>query len=174
MATATKLREKSDRFSSSFGLGTKPATPPPMAAWVAGRSPICSTPKRFDQPSNRSKSVRVSSNNRAANDGHSDKLENGSACSGNSAQAELAAAAEKRLLEESFEQLSSSQKSLLARQLGYDSFANLLAASKIVTLSDGSTWWLTADRFGAWTAWNCCAIGMSADVRVPDNTLASP
>jgi hypothetical protein len=74
----------------------------------------------------------------------------------------------KRLLEEAFEQLSSPQKSMLAHQLGYDSFAGVLAASTVVTLSDGSAWWLTADRNGSWTAWNLCSIGFSQGCQTSD------
>jgi hypothetical protein len=61
-------------------------------------------------------------------------------------------------LDEKFGQLSTLQKLLLARQLGYDSFDSMLAASTVVSLSDGSTWWLTADRFGGRTAWNLCQL----------------
>jgi hypothetical protein len=63
-----------------------------------------------------------------------------------------------QMLEATFEQLSDSQKVLLARQLGYESFRSMVAASTIVTLSDGSVWWLTADRYGGWTAWNLCTL----------------
>src|SRR6478672_7566735 len=63
-----------------------------------------------------------------------------------------------KLLESSFEHLSVSQKEMLARQLGHASFSELLQASKVVTLSDGSRWWMTADRNGALTAWNLCAL----------------
>jgi hypothetical protein len=61
-------------------------------------------------------------------------------------------------VDEKFGQLSTLQKLLLARQLGYDSFDSMLAASTVVSLSDGSTWWLTADRFGGRTAWNLCQL----------------
>jgi hypothetical protein len=61
-------------------------------------------------------------------------------------------------LDDKFGQLSTLQKLLLARQLGYDSFDSMLAASTVVSLSDGSTWWLTADRFGGRTAWNLCQL----------------
>jgi hypothetical protein len=64
----------------------------------------------------------------------------------------------KNLLESSFEHLSASQKEMLARQLGHASFDALVKASKVVTLSDGSIWWMTADRNGALTAWNLCAL----------------
>src|SRR5436309_13682271 len=63
-----------------------------------------------------------------------------------------------RALDEKLGQLSTVQKLLLARQLGYDSFDSMLAASTVVSLSDGSTWWLTADRFGGRTAWNLCQL----------------
>ena len=72
--------------------------------------------------------------------------------------AECSSELAKQTLEESFKQVSPSQKMLLARQLGFESFAGLAAASTVVTLSDGSRWWLTADRFGAWTTWNLCAL----------------
>jgi hypothetical protein len=65
-------------------------------------------------------------------------------------------------LDEKFSQLSTVQKLLLARQLGYDSFDSMLAASTVVSLSDGSTWWLTADRFGGRTAWNLCQLPFQA------------
>jgi hypothetical protein len=64
----------------------------------------------------------------------------------------------KQALEETFKRVSLSQKTLLARQLGFESFDGLVAASTVATLSDGSRWWLTADRFGAWMAWNLCAL----------------
>ncbi len=64
-------------------------------------------------------------------------------------------------LESSFEYLSVSQKEMLARQLGYESFDALLKASKMVTLSDGSMWWMTADRNGVLTAWNLCPLESS-------------
>jgi hypothetical protein len=72
--------------------------------------------------------------------------------------AECSAELVKQTLEDTFKQVSLPQKSLLARQLGFDSFEDLVAASTVATLSDGSRWWLTADRFGAWTAWNLCAL----------------
>jgi hypothetical protein len=77
-------------------------------------------------------------------------------------------------LDEKFRQLSPLQKLLLARQLGYDSFSSMLAASTIVSLSDGSTWWVTADQYGGRTAWNLCQLEFSpsaetnADAPVPD------
>jgi hypothetical protein len=61
-------------------------------------------------------------------------------------------------LNEKFSQLSTLQKLLLARQLGFESFDSMLAASTVVSLSDGSTWWLTADRFGGRIAWNLCQL----------------
>jgi hypothetical protein len=64
----------------------------------------------------------------------------------------------KATLKKTFGRLSPSQKLVLSRQLGYDSFSNMLAASTVATLSDGSSWWLTADRYGAWTAWNLCQL----------------
>lgn len=64
----------------------------------------------------------------------------------------------KATLEKTFSGLSSLQKLLLSRQFGYDSFNNMVAASTVATLSDGSSWWLTADRYGAWTAWNLCQL----------------
>jgi len=64
----------------------------------------------------------------------------------------------KEKLEHTFEQLSPLQKLVLARQLGYESFDSMIIASTVVVLSDGSAWWLTADRAGAWTAWNLCAL----------------
>ncbi len=64
----------------------------------------------------------------------------------------------KATLDKTFGQLSPLQKLLLSRRLGYDSFNGMLAASTIATLSDGSSWWLTADRQGAWTAWNLCQL----------------
>jgi hypothetical protein len=64
----------------------------------------------------------------------------------------------KATLEKTFGGLSPLQKLLLSRQFGYDSFSSMLAASTVATLSDGSSWWLTADRFGAWTAWNLCQL----------------
>jgi len=76
----------------------------------------------------------------------------GSACSSELVQ---------QTLQKTFEELSSPQKLRLARQLGYDSYNNMLAASTVVTLSDGSAWWLTADRYGAWTAWNLCRLNFS-------------
>jgi hypothetical protein len=72
-----------------------------------------------------------------------------------------------------FAHLPASQKERLARQLGYDSFDRLLQASKVVTLSDGSTWWLTADRNGVVTPWNFCALE-SAPTAQANKTLASP
>ena len=74
--------------------------------------------------------------------------------------------------EETFEQLSPLQKLLLARQLGYESFDSLLAASTVVTLSDGSAWWLSADRHGEWTAWNLCNLG-SQDGRRSGETFVA-
>src|SRR4051812_30535948 len=62
----------------------------------------------------------------------------------------------KAMLKKTFGRLSPLQKLLLSRQLGYDSFSSMLDASTVATLSDGSSWWLTADRLGAWTAWNLC------------------
>lgn len=79
----------------------------------------------------------------------------------------------RKTLEENFEQLSSPQRFLLAGQLGYESFDKLLDASTVVTLSDGSVWWLTADQFGAWTAWNLYAIGFPQDGQTSDATVAS-
>jgi hypothetical protein len=67
----------------------------------------------------------------------------------------------KARLKKTFSRLSPLQKLLLARQLGYDSFSSMLAASTVATLSDGSSWWLTADRYGAWTAWNLCQLDIS-------------
>jgi len=61
-------------------------------------------------------------------------------------------------LKSALDQIPESQKDLLARQLGHDSFEAVLQASTVVTLSDGSTWWITADRNGAWTAWNLCTL----------------
>ncbi len=66
----------------------------------------------------------------------------------------------RKTFEETFEQLSPLQRLLLARRLGYESFDSLLAASTVVTLSDGSAWWLSADRHGEWTAWNLCTLGL--------------
>jgi hypothetical protein len=79
-------------------------------------------------------------------------------------------------LDEKFRQLSPLQKLLLARQLGYDSFSSMLAASTVVTLSDGSRWWVTADQYGGRMAWNLCQLEFSqsagpeasADAPVPD------
>jgi hypothetical protein len=82
-------------------------------------------------------------------------------------------ALDQQMLEDAFEQLSSAQKLLLARQLGYDSFDNMLAASRAVTLSDGSAWWLTADRNGAWTAWNLCTLGLPLNNPATDGTCAA-
>jgi hypothetical protein len=62
----------------------------------------------------------------------------------------------KATLEKTFDRLSSLQKLLLSQQFGYESFSSMLAASTVATLSDGSSWWLTTDRYGAWTAWNLC------------------
>jgi hypothetical protein len=61
-------------------------------------------------------------------------------------------------LEKSFEHVPALQKLLLAQQLGYESFSSMLAASTLLRLSDGSTWWLTADRNGVWMVWNHCSI----------------
>ncbi len=77
-------------------------------------------------------------------------------------------------LQRTFEHLSSLQKLLLARQLGYDSFSSMLAASTVVTLSDGSAWWLTADRYGAWTAWNLCRIEFSRCDQINDEAPTPP
>jgi hypothetical protein len=74
---------------------------------------------------------------------------------------------------EAFAQLSASQKDVLARQLGYDSFDRLLQASTVVTLSDGSVWWMTADRNGAWTAWNLCALQSPPTSHVSGTAAAS-
>jgi len=71
-------------------------------------------------------------------------------------------------LEKKFEQLSTLQKLQLARRLGYDSFGSMLAASTVLTLSDGSAWWLTADRNGAQTAWNLCRIECPQQDRAND------
>lgn len=64
----------------------------------------------------------------------------------------------KELLDPNIEQLSATQKERLARQLGYDSVDSMIAASTVVTLSDGAAWWLTIDRFGSWAVWNLCPI----------------
>ena len=68
---------------------------------------------------------------------------------------------------EVFEQLTSQQKLLLAH-----SWVTILsivcAASTVVTLSDGSKWWVTADRYGVWTAWNLCVIGATPHGVVTD------
>jgi hypothetical protein len=79
----------------------------------------------------------------------------------------------KRNLGKTFEQLSPLQKLMLARQLGYASFGSMLAASTVVTLSDGSAWWLTADRYGAWTAWNLCNIEFPESGRTNDEIGAT-
>ncbi len=63
-------------------------------------------------------------------------------------------------LQSTVELLSSAQKHELARQFGYDSLESLIAASSVMTLSDGSAWCLTANPSGAWTIWNVCAIDM--------------
>jgi hypothetical protein len=84
------------------------------------------------------------------------------------------ARAQREPLEEpTFAHLPASQKEKLARQLGYESFDRLLQASKVVTLSDGSTWWLTADRNGVLTPWNLCALE-SPPTAQANETLASP
>jgi hypothetical protein len=61
-----------------------------------------------------------------------------------------------QLLYQKFAGLSPLTKLQLARQLGYGSFDQMLEASRMITLPDGSSWWLTADRYGAWAAWNLC------------------
>jgi hypothetical protein len=78
-----------------------------------------------------------------------------------------------RQFEEHFGGLSSSQKTKLAHQLGHESFESLLAASRVVTLSDGSQWWFTADRNGAWTAWNLCPIEFSESSPTSSNNAIS-
>jgi len=75
----------------------------------------------------------------------------------------------KATLENTFSQLSPLQKLLLSRRLGYDSFNNMLAASTVATLSDGSSWWLTADRDGAWTAWNLCQLELAHSGQTDDH-----
>jgi|tagenome__1003787_1003787.scaffolds.fasta_scaffold20952317_2 hypothetical protein len=77
----------------------------------------------------------------------------------------------KATLKKTFGRLSVSQKLLLSRQLGYVSFSDMLAASTVATLSDGSSWWLTADRYGAWTAWNLCQLDLQFS---SDSQASSP
>lgn len=72
---------------------------------------------------------------------------------------------ETKMLEASIEQLTTTQKEQLARQLGYPSIETMIAGSSFVTLADGSTWWLTKDRFGSWTAWNLCAFEAELQAR---------
>jgi hypothetical protein len=69
--------------------------------------------------------------------------------------------------------LSPSQQGRLARQLGYDSFESLLAASMVMLLDDRSAWCLTPDRCGAWTAWNVCAIDQPQQFGTRDEALAT-
>ncbi|MEX2308926.1 MAG: hypothetical protein WD738_15100 [Pirellulales bacterium] len=63
-------------------------------------------------------------------------------------------------LKSTVDPLSGTQKKEVAKQLGYESFEALLAASMVMTLGDGSAWCLTRDRSGAWAAWNVCAIDL--------------
>ena len=78
----------------------------------------------------------------------------------------------KEALESTVEPLSTSQKQELAKQLGYESFDDLLAASNVMTLSDGSTWCLTADRSGAWLVWNVYAVDIAQRFDSKDEALA--
>lgn len=75
-------------------------------------------------------------------------------------------------LQSTVEPLSAVQKQELARQLGYDSFEALLAASTVLTLQDGSGWCLTRDRSGAWAAWNVYAIDLPSRNRTREEALA--
>jgi hypothetical protein len=68
------------------------------------------------------------------------------------------------------EHLTHAQKSQLGRQFGYPSFDSMLAASRVVTLSDGSAWWLTNDRGGGWTAWKLCALNAGTRDKCSDGT----
>lgn len=66
----------------------------------------------------------------------------------------------KETLKSTVEPLSATQQQEVAKQLGYQSFEDLLAASMVMTLADGSAWCLTRDRSGAWTPWNVYAIDL--------------
>jgi len=127
-----------DRHSISFDreVGESAMKPGPHSQ-QAQRNPLISRGLRSDRPS------------RKINATGAHQVGDLSGASGTSAR---------QAPKDVFAHLPASQKLQLARRLGYDSFASLLAASTVVTLSDGSTWWLTADRFGGWTAWNLCAI----------------
>jgi hypothetical protein len=54
--------------------------------------------------------------------------------------------------------LSERHRRELARNLGRNSFDAMLADSTVMTLSDGSAWWLTSDQSGGYVAWNFIAI----------------
>lgn len=121
-------------------------------------------------PANDSKSV--------ADEAHQGRRTNHAQRVNSNAQNVIAAATSRKhsraVLEKTFEPLSPLQKRLLARRLGHASFGSLLAASSVVTLSDGSAWWLTADRNGAWTAWNLCNIESPNDAKTSDEMPAPP
>ena len=74
----------------------------------------------------------------------------------------------KQFLDANIQRLTARQKQRLAKRLGYESFDNVIAASTVLTLSDGSSWWLTVDLIGRRTAWNLCAISVLTDERRVD------
>jgi hypothetical protein len=78
----------------------------------------------------------------------------------NAADESPAKADKRHSLKAALEQLSPIQKRELAKQLGYESFESLLAASHVIVLADGSDWCLTRDICGGWMAWNVCTIDL--------------
>jgi hypothetical protein len=74
----------------------------------------------------------------------------------------------KQFLDANIQRLTARQKQRLAQRLGYESFDNVIAASTVITLSDGSSWWLTVDLIGRRTAWNLFAISVLTDERRVD------
>ncbi len=78
------------------------------------------------------------------------------------------------VLQSTLEALSPTQQRQLARQLGYDSFESLLAASMVMMPDDRSAWCLTPDRCGAWAAWNVCALDRPQQFGTRDQALVAP
>jgi hypothetical protein len=77
----------------------------------------------------------------------------------------------KEALKSTVEPLTALQKHEVAKQLGYDSFEALIAASMVVTLEDGSAWCFTRDRSGAWTPWNVCALDLPAQFKTKEEAI---
>jgi hypothetical protein len=64
----------------------------------------------------------------------------------------------KESLKATLEPLPQAQQVGLAKQFGYDTFEELLAASTVISLADKSIWCVTTDRSGRWAVWNLYAI----------------